>query len=971
MNVEEFIEEIRADPAYADQIVHVHRVEPRPAMFADHPPEVAPPVRAALASRGIERLYSHQAEAIRAAAEGRDVLVATGTASGKTLCYAVPLLEALIADAEATSLLLFPTKALCQDQFRGFESTLGAAGLAARMAGVYDGDTPSPLRRRLRDNASVVFSNPDMVHAALMAEHARWARFLTHLKLLVLDELHVYNGIFGSNMALVLRRFLRLCRNYGSEPQIIACSATIANPGELARRLTARDMALVHRDGSPSGGKTYVLWNPPRIRARDWRSRRSANVEAHELMAKLIERGVPTITFSKAKMTAEMIHRYVCETLARTRPARVAKVTPYRGGYLPEQRREIERRLFDGELLGVSTTRALELGIDVGCLEACVIVGYPGTLASFFQQAGRAGRTDEESLVVLVGLDTSVNQFVMSSPEYLFDRCVEHAVIDFENPFVAIGHLRCAAFEMPLSEAEEPLFGPHARLALNILEENRKLKNINNKWYYASSEVPNHEVSLRDYADANVVIEDVDTGAVLGEVNEFDAEPIIHPGAVYIHRGDTYLILDLDLDRRIARAKREQLHYYTQPLGGTDIHHIDQRLREKPFGTGTACWGEATAYFKTYAYEKINFYELDSFAVDGLSLPTLVLETMAVWMVPPENLLEEVRRSGLDPHSGLRGIGYATRMLLPMFVTCDTLDFSHTVGSANSPWQAVFIYERYPHGLGFTEQVYERLHEILPRVLETVTNCPCADGCPCCVGKPLRQYATWDVQRGEASIPLKKPTIRILEGYLGDRTALRHDDLEHLSQTDEARQFRLERDLRRRLERMREPRVFHPITPEPQVDTRYPNAESPATLATPDVAERKERKRSFDRDLHKRIAKKIAVDKLPALGGPNGEKSLEVGDPGDRVVGPSTKGMKSSLKPTDFPGRPDPQDQQAPQESSKSATPYPAGSSSLLVMGDRLARIARKRTKKQDSAVPNWHGAESPDNSSPPLSRKV
>jgi len=670
LDVDGFLDEIRRSPAYGDQIVYVREVEARRARFAEPRQPLSAPAQAVLRSSGIERLYTHQAQALDLVREGKNVLVVTGTASGKSLCYVIPIIETLLDDPEARALLLFPTKALSQDQFKAFSAALDAAGLDDALAGVYDGDTPSAMRRKLRDHASVVLSNPDMLHAAVLPQHARWADFLSKLRLLIVDEIHVYSGIFGSNAANLFRRFLRVCRHYGSDPHVVACSATIGNPRELAEGVIGKGFVPVNDDGSPRGKRTFVFWNPPRVRGTIWRSRRSANVEAHELMAMLIQRGVPTITFSKAKMTAEMIHRYVCETLREAAPHLAGKVAPYRGGYRPAERREIERRLFAGELLGVSATRALELGIDVGGLDASILVGYPGTLASFFQQSGRAGRQDRDALVVLVGLDTSINQYVMTNPEYLFGRPVEEGVLDADNPFVLTGHLRCATHELPVGNDEVRGFGPHAEMVLRVLEDNLKVKRVGDRWYHAAAETPQHEVSLRNYADADVLIEDVDTGEVIGQVNKFDAPPILHPGAIYMHLGDTYEVLKLDLERNVATVKRVEVDYYTQPIGGTDVHHVDHRLREKPFGTGTACWGEVTAYFNTGMYEKVHFYSLDAVSRHGVDLPTLVLETMAVWLVPPEDLMERVRRADLDAHAGLRGIGYATRMLLPAFMTC-------------------------------------------------------------------------------------------------------------------------------------------------------------------------------------------------------------------------------------------------------------------------------------------------------------
>jgi DEAD/DEAH box helicase domain-containing protein len=553
-----------------------------------------------------------------------------------------------------------------------------------------------------------------------------------------------------------------------------------------------------------------------------------------------------------------MVYRYVVDRLREEAPQLIERVTPYRGGYLPEERREIERRLFSGELIGVSTTAALELGIDVGGLDASILVGYPGTLASFYQQSGRAGRRERDALVVLVGLDTTVNQYVMAHPKYVFGRAVEQAVVDPDNPFIILDHLRCAAHELPIEVGETGTFGPLADMVLRVLADNRKVKRLNGEWYHAADETPQYEVSLRDYADKNVIIEDVETHQTLGQVNKFDAQPILHPEAIYMHQGETYRVQELDLEKNIAWVARVQVDYYTQPLGGTDVHHIDRRLREKPFGTGDAYWGEVTAYFNNGAYEKIHFYSLDAISEHPLDLPTWVLETMAFWLVPPAELMDEVLKAGQNAHNGLRGIGYATRMLLPMYITCQTLDFSHTVGSVNSPWHTIFIYERYPMGLGFTHRAYGMLHDIMPAVLDHLRKCPCTDGCPCCVGKPLRRYATWNVERGEASIPSKTAAIMILEGFLGDGSRLDQRDMDGLADTDETEEMRLERALRRRLERMREPEVFHPIEPTPGVRTEYPAAEEPGTLSEPDTARRSERRVGFEKSLRKRIAGKLA-----------------------------------------------------------------------------------------------------------------
>lgn len=846
VDFESFLNTIRSSPVYRNQIVHTHVVEAREAEFASATEPLSEACSRFLTGLGIERLYSHQALALDAVRRGQDVLVVTGTASGKSLCYQLPLIEMLERDTGGTGALLFPTKALAQDQFQSTTRALSACGMPESLAAVYDGDTPAAMRRKLRDEAALILTNPDMLHAALMPQHTRWADFLQRLRIVVVDELHTYSGLFGSNAANLFRRFERVCSHYGARPLFIFCSATIGNPAEVAAKLTGRRPTVIDQDGSPRGKKTYVFWNPPRVRDRRFKTRRSANVEAHELMTELLRTGRPTVTFSKAKITAELIYRYVRESLERTAPHLARKVTPYRGGYLPEERREIERRLWSGDLIGVSTTRALELGIDVGALDASIIVGYPGTLAGFFQQSGRAGRRERESLAVLVGLDTSVNQYVMKHPEYVFGRPLERIVLDPDNPYVLSGQLRCAAYELPIREHEAPRFGPYARVVLDILTEHGKLNKVGDRWYHASDDVPEHEVSLRDICDRNVTITDIETGRVIGELNKFDAQSIIHPDAIYIHQGETYLVLELDLQSMHCYVKKVETDYYTQPIGGTDVHHIDQPLRQRDFGCSKAYFGEVTAYFKNSEYERIHFYELDAVSRHPLNMPTYQLETMAFWITPNEELVRELVSEGIDVHRALMGVGYATRMILPLFIQCETLDFSHSSCTAvNAPWHTVFVYERYPHGLGFTWEAYEILADVITAVRDHVLACECADGCPCCVGKPLRGYTTWNVERGEASIPSKRATLRLLHGIIGDGTRLRARDADSLGCDTEEKRLLMERGIRRRLERLADPEVFHPIDPIPQVG--FPRAEPPTGSTESDVSRRAFRRMGLDR----------------------------------------------------------------------------------------------------------------------------
>lgn len=815
----QFVEDLRGDPRYREQIAHVRDEPARAPEFADLARPLAAPLAEALALRGIERLYSHQAEAIELARAGRDVVIASGTASGKSLCYTVPVVEALLEEPAATAFLVFPTKALTQDQFGSFERLLADARLTRTLpAGVYDGDTGGSARSRLRARGRVIFTNPDLLHSSMMANPPAWDRLLEGLRWLVFDELHTYGGMFGSGVANLMRRFLRICERYGSSPRILACSATIANPRELAETLFDRPFELVERDGSPRGRRLTVFWNPPIERSGEWRSRRSANVEAHDLVTALVRAGHPTIVFSKAKMTAELIHRYVRERLEREDPSLSERLSAYRGGYLPEERREIERRLFSGELLAVSTTPALELGIDVGGLDACVVVGYPGTVASFRQQAGRAGRREREALAVLVGLDTPVNQYVMSHPEHILDRPVERAVIDRDNPFIVAGHLRCAAREAPIGSEEVGRFGPSAPVALDALTDGGYLRRSGGRWFHASIEAPHHVVRLREFCDRTVVIRDVDTGETIGEMNQYDAQAIVHREAIYLHRGDTYLVLELDFDHNIAQVRRVESDYYTQPIGGTDVHHIDRLVRRRPFGSGFACWGEVTTHFQCVGYERIRFYTLDTVSTHELQMPTFLLETVAFWLEPPASLIREMEALGLRPHNGLRGVGYATRSMLPLFLGCQTLDFSHTVGCQNAPWRTVFVYERFPLGLGFTHAAFALLGRLMPAVREHVRACPCEDGCPSCVGKPLRGFTTWNVERGEAAIPSKASTLAILDGLLGDGTRLEEPE-EVPAARGEAEW--VESALRRRLARLGQPWEMHPPATAEELEASY------------------------------------------------------------------------------------------------------------------------------------------------------
>lgn len=930
MDFNAFLSEICSSPIYRNQIVYHKVVEARDAVFADTKEPLAESCLKYLAASGIEQLYSHQAEAIDAIRGGKDMLIITGTASGKSLCYQLPLLEMLEQEPDSRALLLHPAKALSQDQFQSFRRALIASEMAESLIGVFDGDTPSPMRRKLRDEASLIYTNPDMLHAALLPQHPKWASFLSKLKYVIVDELHTYSGLFGSNAANLFRRFERVCNHYGSHPQYIFCSATIGNPAEVAEQLTGREVTVIDNDGSPRGKRTFIFWNPPRITARPYRSRRSANVEAHELMVDLLKSNIPTIIFSKAIVTAELLYRYVTESLEKTAPHLAKKITPYRGGYIPQERREIERKLFAGELIGVSTTRALELGIDIGGLDASIIVGYPGTLAGFFQQAGRAGRRDRESLAIMVAVDTPANQYVMNHPEYIFGRPIESMVFEPNNPYILAGQLRCAVYELPLVETELSLFGDLAQLVLEVLVEQHKLNKVGDRWYHASDDVPQHDVSLRGSDRFNVTITDVDTNKVIGELSRYDVQPIIHPEAIYMHQGETYLVLELDLERNQCFVKKVDTDYYTQPIGGQDVHHIDQALRERDFGNAKLYFGEVTVFSRIVMYEKIHFYSLDAISRHGLNLPHNQLDTMAFWLIPSEELVREVLAEDYNVQRGLMGIAYAIRMMLPLFVQCETLDFSHSTATAvNAPWHTMFVFERYPHGLGFTEKAFEILADILPEVYNRILTCDCEDGCPCCVGKPLRGYTTWNIERGEATIPSKSAALRILKGILGDGTNLRNPDADSLGQEKEEKRLLMERGIRRLLEQMAVPEHKHPIDHDPQVG--FPDIDKSAITTNADIA-----RRAF---------------KLVNLQRKQQSEAVEDSDLDHERIKPATSGESKALRNLMRKGAPTPKKLE-PQEESKPAPQPPVPPTQpnavpeVISLGDSIAARARKLKKK-------------------------
>ncbi|MGH7726594.1 MAG: DEAD/DEAH box helicase [Candidatus Eiseniibacteriota bacterium] len=760
-----WLEELRTRRDYDDELVHVAHLPSRPARHAEPDRPLPPALARALAGIGIEKLYTHQARAIDCVRAGRSVVLVTGTASGKTLAYNLPVVERLLANPDAHALYLFPTKALAQDQLKSLGRLLDAGdGFRERIhPGVYDGDTSVAARRKLRQQGNVILSNPDMLHQGILPYHAKWARFFRGLAVVVVDEIHTYRGIFGSNVALVLRRLRRIAQHYGANPVFVCCSATIRNPDELAQALVGEPVEVVTDDGSPRGPRTIAFWNP-RFLDRDRLERRSANADGGRMFADLLRRGASTIVFAKARVTAEIIYRYAREVLVERSPGLAARIAPYRSGYLPEERRDIERRLFSGELAGVVSTNALELGIDVGSLDAAILVGFPPTIASTWQQAGRAGRRQDPALAVVVAYNDPIDQYLMRHPEYFFEQTPEAAVVDPHNPYLLAGHLASAAYELPVTPADDALFGPQAAELLDALADDGQVRAIDGRWFWASTDYPAGRINLRTIADNTFTIVDgTKHNEVLGTVDAISAPELVYPEAIYLHEGRSYFVQKLDLEMKTAIVEPREVDYYTQPVLDTNIV-VGEPARTR----AELAFGEATVSWATVGMKKVRFHSLDSIGYKPLDLPRLTLDTAAVWFVPPSGARAAVKRAGHSPGEALSGVRNLVVTLMPLFAMCDPADIGAVLDSKNLGRQGLFVFDRYPGGLGFAEQAFHRFEELLAACLALVRDCPCREGCPSCVGLPILRPAQQqdpDLSNGWP-MPSKAATRLLLEALL-------------------------------------------------------------------------------------------------------------------------------------------------------------------------------------------------------------
>jgi DEAD/DEAH box helicase domain-containing protein len=731
---------------FQGEITLDHVIPEASANFAPLPADLRPELVTALAGRGIQRLYSHQADAYEAVRKGRHLVVVTPTASGKTLCYNLPVLQRLLESPERRALYLYPTKALAQDQL----AELGALkfGLPIELrVDTYDGDTPPGRRTAIREGGHVVMTNPDMLHAGLLPHHTKWRRLFSSLDFVVIDELHTYRGLFGSQVANVIRRLKRICAFYGSKPTFICASATIANPLELAKRLLEEDnVELVERSGAPRGERRLIFYNPPLVN-RELGVRRSSMLEARRIAAPWIRSGTQTIVFCRSRLQVEVMLSYLRQDLAPRLDAQ-QRVRGYRAGYLPLHRREIEAGLRSGEIKGVVSTNALELGIDIGSLQAAVLVGYPGTIASTWQQLGRAGRRSG-SIGVFVASSSPLDQFIVRHPEYFLSADPEEGLIDPDNLLLLAGHLQAGLFELPF-EDQERLGRADVSELLQVFEEDGSATRSAGRWFWSRQAFPAEEVHLRRILADNVVI--IDTShprpQVIGEMDQFTAPVLLHEEAVYLHEGAQFHVDRLDWEEKKAYVRPVEVDYYTDALASVTVQVLDTFGGPEDHGVSRS-HGEVKITSLASMFKKIRFHTHENIGSGPIHLPEQTLHTTAYWITVDEGLWRSLGRETLDHptksgdfagtpgmEAGLQGMAHALRHVASLRLMCDPRDLGTVaeVRSVTTLLPTVTVYEVYPGGVGFSSRMFELHRELLDDAAELVHDCPCAAGCPSCIG---------------------------------------------------------------------------------------------------------------------------------------------------------------------------------------------------------------------------------------------
>ena len=731
MNLEQLLDRLRHSPDFMENVTHWETIPAREARYAPFPDTLDPRIPPVLAKRGVYKLYSHQREAYDAVAEGKDICVVTPTASGKTMCYNLPVIESILRDRNARALYLFPTKALSADQNAELNEFISDMGEDVK-AFTYDGDTPVNARNAVRMAGHVVITNPDMLHSGILPHHTNWVKLFENLKFVVIDEIHAYRGVFGSNLANVIRRLKRICAFYGAHPQFICCSATIANPGELAARLTGENSLLIDESGAPMGTRHVIFYNPPVVNEQ-LGIRAGAVNHARRIATSLLQNDIYSITFAKSRLNVEVLTTYL-KRVVRDVLGNDDAVRGYRGGYLPTLRRDIEKGLRNGTVKAVVSTNALELGIDIGQLEACVLCGYPGTVASTWQQAGRAGRRKSTSATFFVASSAPQDQYIVTHPEYFFEQSPEHALINPDNIYILLNHLKCAAYELPFTEDE--LFGGNegTQDMLTYLEEEHILHKVGGKYHWMAEEFPSSDISLRTALDENFLIIDITDPShheVIGEMDRFTAPMLLHDRAIYIHNATQYQVEKLDFEQKRAYIKHVDVDYYTD----ADLS-VSLRVLDEFKSRGCCSFGEVLVSSLVTMFKKMKFDTHENLGYGEVNLPELEMHTTATWMALPEGLFEGLEQE--DAQGAMAGVAYALSMLAPLYLMCATYDIHvrYHVKDTFTGRPTLFLYDSVTGGIGLADKAFDMMPVLLQRALETIESCPCANGCPSCIGTP-------------------------------------------------------------------------------------------------------------------------------------------------------------------------------------------------------------------------------------------
>ena len=734
MNTGQLLDYLKHNPDFASNVTHWQVMPARPAKYDDYPDGFDPALRAVLESRGVKRLYSHQRRALDLAAAGKDFVVITPTASGKTMCYNLPVLSEILRDNESRALYLFPTKALSSDQVAELYEIIKAMDAPIK-AFTFDGDTPVSARKAIRQAGHIVVTNPDMLHAGILPHHTKWVKLFENLKYIVIDEIHAYRGVFGSNLANVIRRLKRICEFYGSHPQFICCSATIANPRELAERLTGRPMELIAESGAPTGEKHVIFYNPPVVN-RQLNIRDSALKQTFGISRLLLKNGVHSIVFARSRLMVEVLARRLKDQ-CRNALGEAPNVRAYRGGYLPSLRHQIEQELRAGQVDIVVSTNALELGIDIGRLDVCVLCGYPGTIASTWQQAGRAGRRQGVSALIMVATSSPLDQYIIAHPEYFFSQPPEHALINPDNLYILLNHFKCAAYELPFEDGEQ--FGDVEATPelLEYLCEQNILNHVGNRYYWTAEEFPQAGISLRSASDQNFMIIDISVPGkrrVIGEMDRFTVPMLLHQYAIYLHEGRQYQVEELDFDDKKAYVRAVDVDYYTDANLTVTMKVLDV-FREKP-GVMAKAAGEVLVSSIVTLFKKMKLDTQENLGWGPVTLPELEMQTTACWWTLPDSIADKYTREELQ--GAMVGISHIIEHIAPVFLMCSPRDIG-VVYHVRDPFTnrpTLFLYDNCAGGVGLSDRVYEMDDELFKEARRMLMDCPCADGCPSCVGPP-------------------------------------------------------------------------------------------------------------------------------------------------------------------------------------------------------------------------------------------